>query len=88
MESAGCGDVRWESTGTGTLRYLFKCVNVNSKSRTSTLPYRVPYGTVHYRKSSVSRSVSNPDPDWVRIQSGQWIRIRIRNPDPDPGGQK
>jgi hypothetical protein len=26
------------------------------------------------------------DPDWIRIQSGQWIRIRIRNP--DPGGQK
>jgi len=29
-----------------------------------------------------------PDPDWIRIQSGLWIRIRIRNPDPDPGGQK
>ncbi len=26
------------------------------------------------------------DPDWIRIQSGQWIRIRIRNP--DPGGKK
>ncbi len=26
------------------------------------------------------------DPDRIRIQSGQWIRIRIRNP--DPGGQK
>ncbi len=25
-------------------------------------------------------------PDWIRIQSGQWIRIRIW--DPDPGGQK
>jgi hypothetical protein len=32
--------------------------------------------------------VSDPDPYWIRIQSGQWIRIRIRNPDPDPGGQK
>jgi hypothetical protein len=20
------------------------------------------------------------DPNWIRIQSGQWIRIRIRNP--------
>ncbi len=29
---------------------------------------------------------SVPDPDWIRIQSGQWIRIR--NPDPDPGEQK
>jgi hypothetical protein len=28
------------------------------------------------------------DPDWIRIQSGLWIQIRIRNPDPDPGGQK
>jgi hypothetical protein len=29
-------------------------------------------------------------PNWIRIQSDQWIRIRIsfRNPDPDPGGQK
>jgi hypothetical protein len=32
--------------------------------------------------------VSYPDPDWIRIQSGQWILIRIRNSDPDPGGQK
>jgi hypothetical protein len=34
----------------------------------------------------------DPDPYWILIQSGQWIRIwiRIRNPDldPDPGGQK
>ncbi len=32
----------------------------------------------------------DPDPYWIRIQSGQWIRIGIRiwNPDPDPGGQK
>ncbi len=28
--------------------------------------------------------VADPDPDWIRIQSG----LRIRNPDPDPGGQK
>jgi hypothetical protein len=34
--------------------------------------------------------VVDPDPKWIRIQSGQWIRIRtrIRDPDPDPGGQK
>jgi hypothetical protein len=30
----------------------------------------------------------DPDPYWIRIQSGLWIRIRIRDPDPDPGGQK
>jgi hypothetical protein len=40
-------------------------------------------------KIAVTR-VADPDPSWIRIQSGQCIRIRIRNPDPDsdPGGQK
>ncbi len=35
-------------------------------------------------------SVVDPDPDWILIQCGPWIRmrIRIRNPDPEPGGQK
>ncbi len=28
------------------------------------------------------------DPDWIRIQSDHWIRIRTLNTDPDPGGQK
>jgi hypothetical protein len=33
----------------------------------------------------VAISVADLDPSWIRIQSGQWIRmIRIRNPDPDP----
>jgi hypothetical protein len=36
-----------------------------------------------------SGSVLDPDLYWIRIQSGQWIRIRIRNSDPDdPGGKK
>ncbi len=34
-------------------------------------------------KNSVIRIL---DPVWIWIQPGQWIRIRIRNP--DPGGQK
>jgi hypothetical protein len=33
-------------------------------------------------------SVVDPDPDWIRIQWGLCIRIRIRNPDPDQRGQK
>ncbi len=41
-------------------------------------------GTLHTHTSRVA----DPDPIWIRIQSGQWIRIRIRNPDPDPRGQK
>jgi hypothetical protein len=36
----------------------------------------------------VSTRVVDPDPDWIRIQSGLWIRIRNPEPDPDPGGQK
>jgi hypothetical protein len=33
-------------------------------------------------------SNSDPDPDLIRIHWGPWIRIRIRNLDADPGGQK
>ncbi len=40
---------------------------------------------VRQRRPVASR-FSDPDPDWIRIQSGQLIRIRILNP--DPGGQK
>ncbi len=40
------------------------------------------------RQEAVKSRVSDPDPYWIRIQSGQWIRICIRDPDPDPGGQK
>jgi hypothetical protein len=32
-------------------------------------------------------SVVDPDPDRSRIQWGPCIHIRIRNPNPDPGGQ-
>jgi hypothetical protein len=41
---------------------------------------------VPYDFSMVPYRDADPDPDWIRIQSGQWIQIR--NPDPDPGGQK
>jgi hypothetical protein len=37
-------------------------------------------------KSRYGISSRVSDPDWIRIQLGPWIRIR--NPDPDPGGQK
>jgi len=42
-----------------------------------------------HRKTLLSR-VADSDPNWIKAQSCQWIRIRIRNPDPypDPGGQK
>jgi hypothetical protein len=43
-------------------------------------------GITHTNLPFQETRVVDPDPDWIRIQSGLWIRIR--NPDPDPGGQK
>jgi hypothetical protein len=36
----------------------------------------------------IKNRVQNPDPDWIRMQSGQWIRIRIRNPDTNPESRR
>ncbi len=36
--------------------------------------------TIEYQPAN---RVANPDPNWIRIQSGQWIRIR--NPDSESG---
>ncbi len=51
----------------------------------------VPQGNLivcGYRTWYRQTSVSDPDPHWIRIESGLWIRLRILNSDPDPGGQK
>jgi hypothetical protein len=32
----------------------------------------------------VGSSVVDPDPDWIRIQVGPWIRIRIQEGKNDP----
>ncbi len=37
-----------------------------------------------YRTSSVV----DPDPDWIRIQWGPWIRIQVGNNDPRPKLEK
>jgi hypothetical protein len=39
-----------------------------------------------FRESSVVDPDQYPDLDWIRFQWG--LLIRIRNPDPDTGGQK
>jgi hypothetical protein len=39
-------------------------------------------------KMLVVSSVSDSYPHWIRIQLASWIRIRIRNADPDLGGVK
>jgi hypothetical protein len=48
---------------------------INSK-----LIYVYSHGSPH----AVATSVSDPDPDWIRIQSCQWIRIRIQEGKKDP----
>ena len=35
-------------------------------------------------KTRVADPDPYPDPDWIRIQSGQWIRIRIQEGKNDP----
>ncbi len=50
------------------------------------ITYQYFFPTITYRYIIYFTRVVDPDPDWIRIQSGLWIRIR--NPDPDPGGQK
>jgi hypothetical protein len=37
---------------------------------------------IRIRNTVLSRA-SDRNPDWFRIQSGQWIRMQ--NPNPDPG---
>ncbi len=36
-------------------------------------------------QNTICSRAADPNPNWIRIQSGQWIRIRISIPDPDPG---
>jgi hypothetical protein len=51
----------------------------------ATLTFSADYvPIIRFQKSRVADP--DPDPYWTRIQSGQWIRIR--NPDPGPGGPK
>jgi hypothetical protein len=46
------------------------------------VPVHVPAAAVQPEQCQrMLSSVSDPDPYWNRIQSGQWIRIRIRNPE-------
>jgi hypothetical protein len=58
--------------------------------RTFSGPVLIEHERTHTGNYQVCRRVSDPDPDWIRIQSDHWIRIRIHNmnTDPDPGGQK
>ncbi len=48
--------------------------------------------TTRSKKESILGNVQKQncavDPDWIRIQWGPWIRIRVCDPDPDLGGKK
>ncbi len=50
----------------------------------------VPVFLTIYSTLTVYAAMSRVADPGIRIKSGQWIRIRIRNPapDPDPGGLK
>jgi hypothetical protein len=45
---------------------------------------RFHFSTVLTEKENFLASVSDPDPDWTRIQTGQWISIRIQEGKNDP----
>jgi hypothetical protein len=63
----------------------------------SLLPYQLTVGNFFFFLSGRDASdpeilfiisVSDPDPHWICIRLASWIRIRIRNSDPDPWGVK
>jgi hypothetical protein len=47
--------------------------------------FRLSYIPDHGYLKKTKGNVSDPDPDWIRIQMVQPIRIRIGITDPDPG---
>jgi hypothetical protein len=62
--------------------YLSANINVFTFNVKSKSPQNIPYTPPPWQQCSGSGSVL------VRIELGQWIRNRIWNHDPDPGGQK
>ncbi len=51
-----------------------------NEKRTTHCPYRNEEGYQQYGSAFLGTvpipSVSDPDPDWIRIQPGRWIRIQ------------
>jgi hypothetical protein len=43
---------------------------------------RTKNSTSTVNEDTIENRVSDPDPDWIRIQSGQWIRIQKGKNDP------
>jgi len=69
------------------LSMVSPCKNISNRAWKDTSKAAVFWCAAGWNSPGfVPSRVPDPDPDWIRIQSGQWIRIR--NPDPDSGGQK
>jgi hypothetical protein len=47
----------------------------------------IPWGTLEQMGKKLSKTINSGPVFRIRIQSGQWIRIRNWNPDPNPGEQ-
>ncbi len=82
------GVVSWAEVGKGGVGGLLPRTLVHVGRPVHALPVRergqvrVPKQNVAYRIHRIYQRVS--DPDWIRIQSGQWIRIRIHESENDP----
>ena len=87
MSSSGSGTVINYGSGSGS-DFLpsygsgYGSGSTSQKVTVPTVPVPVPVPVPQHWKRSFSDSVS--DPDWIRIQSGQWIRIRIQEGKNDP----
>jgi hypothetical protein len=72
---------------------LLLCTGQHRSVSFHAILYRNGTGTFNPGPTVLTNRVGDPDPNWIRIQSGgQWIRIRdsesgsgIRNPDPGFG---
>jgi hypothetical protein len=47
-------------------------------------PNKQQFADISFTTKGKKSSVADPNPYWIRVQSGKWIRIRIPNPYPDP----
>ncbi len=75
----------------GLLGMLSRPYRATTRDSANSSPLLNRLGIFYIENTKFYSSFSNPDPDWIQIQSGQWIRIRIWIWiwiwKPHPGGQ-
>ncbi len=87
MRNHNTGQNRWQKLRVGASEYFCLAKALWTGTYTRLLPLPPPQKERFHTVTRVSGSVSDPDPDWIWIQSGQRIWIRNPEQDPDPGGQ-